>query len=207
MNNLATWKLWLRDREKKVNLGFYGEVNAGKTTLANRIGKDWANKEVGIVSEIPHETREIQKLESVKFESEKTHLDLTLIDMPGICTTVDPKVFMKHGLSAKEAMKRAKEATRGIVEAIKYLENVDVALVVVDATKTPFDQVNFTILGNLEHQNKRFIIVANKIDLPGADSEKVLDAFSDYPKVPISALNGDGVEQLYEKIADLSKKV
>lgn len=207
MNNLASWKLWLRDREKKVNLGFYGEVNAGKTTLANRIGKDWANKEVGIVSEIPHETREIQKLESVKFESEKTHLDLTLIDMPGISTTVDPKVFMKHGLSAKEAMKRAKEATRGIVEAIKYLENVDVALVVIDATKTPFDQVNFTILGNLEHQNKRFIIVANKIDLPGADSEKVLDAFSDYPTIPISALNGDGVEQLYETIADLSKKV
>jgi small GTP-binding protein len=202
-----SWRLWLKSKPKSVNLGFYGEVNAGKTTLANKIGKDWADQEVGIVSEIPHETRTIQKLEKVNFAADGTKLDLTLIDMPGIASSVNPKEFMRHGLSASEAMERAKEATRGIVEAIKYLENVDVALVIVDATRTPFDQVNFTILGNLEHQSKPFIIVPNKIDLPEADIRLVRDAFSEYPIVPVSAIQGDGIETLYDKIAELARKM
>lgn len=201
------WKNWLKTSPKRIVLGFYGETNAGKTTLANKIGRDWANQEVGEVSEIPHETREIQKLEKVRFSSNGTDLDMTLIDMPGIATSIDPKAFMKHGLTAKEALQRAKEATRGIVEAIKFLSNVDVALVVIDATKQPFDQVNFTIIGNLEHQKKPFIIVPNKIDLPESEISIIKEAFSDYPIVPVSALRGDGVEDLYNMIAELSKKV
>lgn len=202
-----SWRLWLKSKPKSVNLGFYGEVNAGKTTLANKIGLDWADQEVGTVSEIPHETRDIQKLEKVNFSANGTKLDLTLIDMPGIATSVNPKEFMKHGLSAGEAMQRAKEATRGIVEAIKYLENVDVALVVIDSTKAPFDQVNFTIIGNLEHQKKPFILVPNKIDLADADVRIVRDAFGDYPVMPVSAVQGDGIDDLYDKIAEMAKKV
>ncbi len=202
-----SWRSWLKSKPKSVNLGFYGEVNAGKTTLANKIGLDWAEQEVGIVSEIPHETREIQKLEKVNFSANGTKLDLTLIDMPGIATSVNPKEFMKHGLSASDAMQRAKEATRGIIEAIKYLEQVDVALVIIDASKSPFDQVNFTIIGNLEHQKKPFILVPNKIDLVEADVRLVRDAFSQYPVVPVSAIQGDGIDELYDKIAELAKKV
>ncbi|MHA1345200.1 MAG: Era-like GTP-binding protein [Candidatus Heimdallarchaeaceae archaeon] len=202
-----SWRLWLKSKPKSVNLGFYGEVNAGKTTLANKIGLDWAEQEVGTVSEIPHETRDIQKLEKVNFSANGTKLDLTLIDMPGIATSVNPKEFMKHGLSAKEAMQRAKEATRGIVEAIKYLEQVDVALVIIDASRSPFDQVNFTIIGNLEHQKKPFILVPNKIDLMEADVRLVRDAFDGYPVVPVSATQGDGIDELYDKIAELAKKV
>ncbi|MCG3224854.1 MAG: 50S ribosome-binding GTPase [Candidatus Heimdallarchaeota archaeon] len=202
-----SWRLWLKSKPKSVNLGFYGEVNAGKTTLANKIGLDWADQEVGIVSEIPHETRDIQKLEKVNFSANGTKLDLTLIDMPGIATSVNPKEFLKHGLSASEAMQRAKEATRGIIEAIKYLEQVDVALVIIDASKSPFDQVNFTIIGNLEHQKKPFILVPNKIDLVEADVRLVRDAFSQYHVVPVSAIQGDGIDELYDKIAELAKKV
>jgi len=199
--------MWLKNKSiKQINLGFYGEVNAGKTTLANLMGKDWAGQEVGVVSEVPHETREITKLEKVHFEKDGTKLELTLIDMPGIATSINPKDFMQYGLSPSEAMKRAKEATRGIVEAIKYLEHVDVALVVLDSTKTPFDQVNFTILGNLEHQKKPFIIVPNKIDLPDSDVTTVKEAFGEYEVVPISALQKQGIETLYERIAKLAKK-
>ena len=202
-----SWRLWLKSKPKSINLGFYGEVNAGKTTLANKIGVDWADQEVGIVSEIPHETRTIQKLEKVNFSSKGTTLDLTLIDMPGIASSVNRKEFMKHGLTAGEAMQRAKEATRGIVEAIKFLENVDVALVIIDAAKSPFDQVNFTIIGNLEHQKKPFILVPNKIDLPDVDIREVKDVFSEYHVIPVSALQGYGIEQLYDKIAELARKV
>ncbi|MCG3216758.1 MAG: GTP-binding protein [Candidatus Heimdallarchaeota archaeon] len=202
-----SWRLWLKSKPKSINLGFYGEVNAGKTTLANKIGMDWAGEEVGVVSEIPHETRMIQKLEKVNFSSKNTKLDLTLIDMPGIASSINPKDFMRHGLSASEAMQRAKEATRGIVDAIKFLENVDVALVIIDAAKSPFDQVNFTIIGNLEHQKKPFILVPNKIDLPDADVRVVRDAFEDYIVVPVSALQGDGIETLYNTIAQMARKV
>jgi len=48
---------------KKLKLGLYGPPNAGKTTLANRICKDWIGTEMGKVSAIPHETREIMEKE------------------------------------------------------------------------------------------------------------------------------------------------
>jgi len=201
------WRNWLKSSTKQINLGFYGETNAGKTTLANRIGRDWANQEVGDVSEIPHETREIQKLEQVKFSANGSNINMTLIDMPGIASAINPKDFVKYGLSPQEALQRAKEATRGIVEAIKFLTNVDVALVVIDSTKQPFDQVNFTLIGNLEHQNKPFIIVPNKIDLPNSDIKLIKDAFSNYPVVPVSALRGDGIDDLYNTIAEIAKRV
>jgi len=61
-------------------------------------------------------------------------------------------------------------------------------------------------LGNLEHQKKPFILVPNKTDLKNADVDTVKEAFSDYDIVPISALNGDGIEELYETIAKLARK-
>ena len=78
---------------------------------------------------------------------------------------------------------------------------------IIDAAKSPFDQVNFTIIGNLEHQNKPFILVPNKIDLPGADIRVVKDAFENYTVVPVSAIHGDGIETLYNTIAQMARKV
>ena len=53
-------------RKKIVRLGFYGPVNAGKTSLANRISKDFTGEEIGTVSKIPHETRNVQFKEQVE---------------------------------------------------------------------------------------------------------------------------------------------
>ena len=49
-----------------VKLGLYGPPNAGKSTLANQICKDWLNEEMSTVSNVPHETREIQIKEEMK---------------------------------------------------------------------------------------------------------------------------------------------
>ena len=46
-------------KEKKLKIGFYGHPNSGKTTLANRMTRDWTGKSLGLVSEIPHETRRV----------------------------------------------------------------------------------------------------------------------------------------------------
>lgn len=59
---------WFRNifkRKKVIRLGFYGPPNVGKTTLANKISMDWAGEPIGKVSEIPHETRTVQKKERI----------------------------------------------------------------------------------------------------------------------------------------------
>ena len=52
-------------RKKHIRLGLYGPPNAGKTTLANKICQDWLGEDLGSVSNVPHETREIQIKEQV----------------------------------------------------------------------------------------------------------------------------------------------
>ena len=151
--------------KREVRLGIYGEVNAGKTTLANRISVDWTGTPVGKVSRIPHETRFVQKKEKVEIKLNSKKLSINLLDMPGLATKVNYKTFLKYGISKKAAKRRAKEATDGIIEAIKWLDNVDTVLAVMDATRDPMTQVNITLLGNLEAKKIPVIIVANKVDL------------------------------------------
>ena len=188
-------------RKKSFSLGLYGSVNAGKTSLANRICMDWTGQPLGAVSEIPHETREVQKKEHIEVKVNGKILTMNLLDMPGITTRVDYREFMEFGMNKKDSQQRAKEATKGIVEAIKWLENVDAALVVMDSTKDPYTQVNLTILGNLEARKIPILIIANKTDLKKARVDKVIEAFPEHTVLPISALNGAGIEKLYEEIA------
>ncbi len=188
-------------RKKNVRLGFYGSTNVGKTTLANRISMDLIGEGVGAVSPIPHETRSVMRKEHVELKASGYSLVMDLLDMPGIAVKVDYRDFMEYGLSKFEAQGRAKEATRGIVEAIKWLENVDAALVVVDSTEDPYNQVNITLLGNLEAKSIPLLIIANKIDLPGADVKRVREAFPQYPVVELSAATGENMDKLYDELA------
>ena len=49
-------------KKKEISLGFYGPPNAGKTSLANKICKDWTGSDLGTVSNVPHETRNVQRV-------------------------------------------------------------------------------------------------------------------------------------------------
>jgi small GTP-binding protein len=191
--------------KRSVRLGIYGSVNVGKTTLANRISKDWTGEEIGKVSSIPHETRFVQKKEKVTIKHDKKNMTINLLDMPGLATKVDYKQFLRYGLSKRAAKKRAKEATDGIIEAIKWLNNVDSVLAVMDATKDPLTQVNITLLGNLEARKIPVIIVANKIDKKKSNPDAIREAFPQYPVVELSALKGTNMDNLYETIAKHSR--
>lgn len=192
-------------RKKDISLGFYGPPNGGKTTLANRICKDWTGEEIGKVSNIPHETRKVQFKEEVEIKYKEKSLKFKLIDTPGIATKIDYEDFMKKRMKKKQAQKRAKEATQGVVEAIKWLDDVDAVVVVIDATENPYSQVNITIVGNLISRNIPVLVVANKIDLKKANIKKVESAFPDYEVVGISAKYGKNMEEFYESIFRLAK--
>ncbi|VVB51490.1 GTPase Der [uncultured archaeon] len=191
--------------KKKIRLGLYGPPNAGKTTLANKISVDWTGEPVGTVSEIPHETRAVQKKEHVMVKTDGRTIDMSILDMPGIATKIDYEEFLSFGMKEKDARLRAKEATKGVIEAIKFLEHVDTALVVLDSTKDPYTQVNITIIGNLEAREIPVIIVANKVDLKNSNIEQIKEAFPQHPVVGISAKEGLHVDDLYRAIAKHSR--
>ncbi|VVB75741.1 GTPase Der [Candidatus Tiddalikarchaeum anstoanum] len=186
-------------------IGCYGSPNAGKTTLANRIAMDFAGKEMGTVSPVPHETREVTELEHVELAHNKKKLVINLVDTPGIATKIDFEEFVKFGIGKKAAKERAKEATKGVIDAIKWLDKMDVVLAVMDATKDPYTQVNITILGNLEARKIPVIIVANKVDLKKADINNIKKMFPQYPVIGISAKTGKNMDELYKTIFEVAK--
>ena len=194
-------------KKKEISLGFYGPPNAGKTSLANRICKDWTGEELGKVSNIAHETRKVQFREEVEIKYKERSLKFKLVDTPGIATKVDYEDFMKKKMKKKQAQKRAKEATQGIIEAIKWLDDMDMVVVVVDATENPYSQVNITIIGNLISRKIPVLVVANKIDLKKADVKKVEAAFPEYDVVGISAKSGKNMDEFYESMFRIAGKV
>ena len=194
-------------RRNDLKIGFYGPPNAGKTSLANIICKDWTGEELGTVSEIPHETRKVQYKEKVEIEHKGRKMTFKVVDTPGIATKIDYEDFMKYGIKKRGAKKRAREATQGIIEAIRWLDDMDAVIIVLDSAKNPYSQVNITIIGNLLARKIPVLIVANKTDLKRSDVKKVESAFPDYEVVGMSAKKSHNVEDFYEALFKLTKKV
>ncbi|MBW2987491.1 50S ribosome-binding GTPase [Candidatus Woesearchaeota archaeon] len=186
--------------KKHIRIGLYGPPNAGKSTLANRICKDWLGEEMSTVSNIPHETREIEIKEQINIKNEGNELSFNLVDTPGIATKIDYEDFIKKGLKKKEAKQRAKEATKGVIDAIKWLDDMDVVVVVLDSTQDPYSQVNITIVGNLQARDIPVLLVGNKVDLKRSNIKKIQAAFPQYDIVGISAQYGNNVDKFYESL-------
>ncbi len=191
---------------QNLRLGLYGPPNSGKTTLANRICLDWLGQEMGKTSPIPHETREVNVKEQITLKSKKgQEIVFNLVDTPGIATRIDYEDFVKAGMPANKAKKRAREATKGVIESIKWLDEVDTVLVVLDGTQDPYSQVNVTIIGNLAARNIPVTIVANKADLKKSKIKKIEAAFPQYEVLGVSAKYGKNMDKLYERIFELAK--
>jgi len=187
------------------------------------------NEDIGTSTEIPHETRRAVRLSGILIDLKsrtlqnlchngdanpttssgtapftpaeaKSKLRLDIVDTPGLATKIDFHDFMAFGLEETEAKKRAKEATEGVIEAIKWLDDIDGVLLLMDATENPYTQTNIVIIGNLEARSIPVIIAANKIDLAEAAPQRIADAFPQHTVVPISALKGDNMDALYREM-------
>lgn len=195
-------------RRRHIKLGLCGPPNGGKTTLANRICADWLGEEMGPTSRIAHETRKLYAKERVTVVAEGGRtVTFSLVDTPGIATRIDYGDFLKEGMGEKESRQRAKEAAEGVVESIRWLERADCVVVVLDATKEPYNQVNAMLIESLERRKVPFFIVANKIDLKKASVERITTAFPQHEVLGISAREGDNIERFYGKLFDLTAKV
>ncbi len=205
-------------------IGIYGPPNAGKTTLANRIIHTFVDEseDIGESTEIPHETRRAVRKGGViidlkakllqnpgsnsnskselKSKRGKAKLKLDVVDTPGLATKIDFHEFMAYGLEEEEAKRRAKEATEGVIEAIKWLDDIDGVVLVMDSTEDPYTQTNIVIIGNMEARGTPVIIAANKVDLPDAAPQRIINAFPQHSVISISALKGDNMEELYEEM-------
>ena len=196
----ATDRLFSADEPKRI--GIYGPPNAGKTTLANRIARDWTGDAVGPESHIAHETRRARRKEDVTIERNGKEVTIDIVDTPGVTTKVDYQEFLDD-MDKEQAVRRSREATEGVAEAMHWLrEDVDGVIYVLDATTDPFTQVNTMLIGIIESQDLPVLIFANKVDLDDAQVQRIANAFPQHETVPLSALEGDNMDEVYEKIAE-----
>lgn len=196
----VTDRLFSADEPKRI--GIYGPPNAGKTTLANRIARDWTGDAVGPESHIPHETRRARRKEDVTIERNGKEVTIDIVDTPGVTTKVDYQEFLDD-MDKDQAVRRSREATEGVAEAMHWLrEDVDGVIYVLDATDDPFTQVNTMLIGIIESQDLPVLIFANKVDLDEANVQRISNAFPQHETVPLSALEGDNMDEVYEKIAE-----
>lgn len=188
-------------RKKGFRMGIYGSPNAGKTTLANAMLRDYTGEVMGTVSEVPHETRRVLTKQEVVMRTEQGTLVVDVMDTPGLASKVTAMDFeLMYNMDPRTAQKRAAEARQGIVEAIEALETLDAMLLVLDAADDPYQQVNQVLLTHVQARKVPLIVVANKIDLPDADPGRIQKMFQRHTVVPISAKTGQNLEMLYERL-------
>jgi len=154
-----------------------GRPNAGKSTLLNRL----VGQKIAIVSSKPQTTR--NRIQGIVTREQG---QIVFIDTPGL-----------H--SANSALGR--QMVREIAAA---LEGIDVLVLMVDASRT-LPHSDELLIEKAKRFEGRTILVLNKTDhVPKPKLLPLIQAFSKaHPfaaVVPISALNGQGCEELEEEI-------
>ena len=156
-----------------------GPPNAGKSTLANAL----VGQKVTIVTQKEQTTR--MRLRAVVMHKQA---QVILVDTPGI-------------FAARQRFDRAM-----VNEVWLGVEDADEVLVVLDAARTDKPEIDLMLEG-LSRSKKRVSLVLNKIDTVRNDSllqlvQKLNERVDFAETYLISALTGDGLERLKDRLAD-----
>jgi tRNA modification GTPase len=155
-------------------LAIVGRPNAGKSSLLNAL----SGQESAIVTEIPGTTRDVLR-EHVEIDGIPVHV----ADTAGIRDTTD--------LIEVEGVRRARQA----------LESADIVLLVEDLSVRQAGQED--LLSELP-PDVSCIRVGNKIDLLSPDQHKQMSRGAAKTEVWISAKNGQGIEDLKQRILEMA---
>ncbi|MEX1377342.1 MAG: GTPase Era [Eubacteriales bacterium] len=159
-------------------IAIIGRSNVGKSTLMNEIIGD----KVAIVSDRPQTTRnQIKGIFTTK------DYQMVFLDTPGL--QLPKNKLGKYMLNA----------------ALESLEEVDAVIVVIDASEY-IGAGDVAAIKKLENVSTPAILVINKIDkVEKMDLLTIIDRFKDNKNInniiPISALTGDGIEELVDVLS------
>ena len=156
-----------------INTVIAGRVNAGKSSLLNRL----LDEPRAIVTDIPGTTRDV-----IESTLNISGIPLRIMDTAGL-------------REVKDEVERL-----GIHLTRQKTAEADLLLVVIDQSRA-LNQDDMDILGQCE--GKKALVVINKIDLPPATIHTETAGFLDgFPTVEISALTGQGIDRLKKAIKD-----
>ncbi|MFR8519612.1 MAG: GTPase, partial [Emergencia timonensis] len=165
----------------RLHISFFGRRNAGKSSVVNAV----TGQDLSIVSEVKGTTTD-----PVKKAMELLPLGpVVIIDTPGIDD--DGKVGEKR-----------------VAKSYQILGMTDVAVLVIDNFVGPAAE-DLELIKLFKKKNIPYIVVLNKVDLDmeslitGADGEDKEQY--DFPHILVSALTGQGITELKEKIAEIGK--
>ena len=169
-----------KPNKAKARAGFVaiiGRPNAGKSTLLNRL----VGQKVAIVTSKPQTTR--NRIQGIVTRPEG---QIVFIDTPGL--------HEANSVLNRQMMR----------EVAAALEGIDVLLMMVDASRT-LPHGDSLLLERGKRFEGKTILVLNKIDrVPKPKLLPLMDAFAkEFPfaaLIPISALKGDGCDQLLAEI-------
>jgi len=163
-----------------LTLAIVGRPNAGKSSLFNRL----VERDRAIVTATPGTTRDLV--------TERISLDgipLELVDTAGL-----------RGNLGDGAHEHLEEAERlGIRRSREALADAALVLIVLDATQ-PLNEEEYKLL--LAVQDRPAIVAINKSDLNGVKTP--VDGISGVPALATSALTGEGIPALRERILALA---
>lgn len=161
-------------------ISIVGWTNVGKSTLLNRL----LGEKIAIISQKPQTTR--NRILGIK---NTAGAQMVFLDTPGI-----------HKAKSQLNMFMVKEATRTYGEA-------DIILLMIEANTPLCDRDRF-VIETLGKVTIPVVLAVNKIDLVKKENLlPLMDEFSrlhNFTKIiPISALSGEGVDQLVEEVEAL----
>ena len=162
---------------ERVHIGFFGRRNAGKSSLVNAV----TNQEISVVSDIKGTTTD-----PVTKAMELLPLGpVVIIDTPG---------FDDEGSLGEKRVKRAK----------RVLNRTDLAVLVIDA-QTGAGEADRELIALFKEKEIPFLTIFNKSDLT-SDAPKVKGNEDLGEVLYVSALTGEGIHELKERIAALGRR-